>query len=152
MAVEDRVHPIVAGRYELTQTLGRGGMGTVWRGKDQLLRRAVAVKRIELPWGLDTAGHDTIRARVFREARAAAQINHPNAVTVFDVIESDGVIYLVMELVEARTLEERVRTEGPLEPAAAARIGLDLLRPLMQAHERGIVHRDVKPSNVMVPD
>ncbi|MGH2699084.1 MAG: serine/threonine-protein kinase [Actinomycetota bacterium] len=140
----------VAGRYSLTQPLGRGGMGTVWAGEDTLLRRSVAVKEVRLPPSIPLAEREAIKARATREARAAAQLSHPNVVTIFDVAEDDGT-YIVMELVEAPTLAERVRTDGPLDPRSAARIGIDVLDALEAAHAKGIIHRDVKPGNVMCP-
>src|SRR5215217_46282 len=141
---------LVAGRYVLGGPLGRGGMGTVWRADDVLLGRPVAVKEVELPDGPPGAGSLALRDRALREARAAARLNHPGAVTLHDVVEADGRLFLVMELVEAPTLRELVEGSGPLPPAAAARVGLELLEALDAAHRAGIVHHDVKPANVMV--
>jgi eukaryotic-like serine/threonine-protein kinase len=138
---------LVAGRYALGGPLGRGGMGTVWRAEDVLLGRAVAVKEVELPAGPARAGP---RERALREARAAARLNHPAVVTLHDVVEAGGRLFLVMELVQAPTLGELVGRSGPLAPAAAARVGLDLVDALEAAHRAGIVHHDVKPANVMV--
>ena len=144
---------LVAGRYVLGGPLGRGGMGTVWRADDVLLHRPVAVKEVELPGETPGAGPAALRERALREARAAARLNHPGAVTLHDVVEADGRLFLVMELVEAPTLRELVEGSGPLPPAAAARVGLELLEALDAAHRAGIVHHDVKPANVMVtPD
>jgi eukaryotic-like serine/threonine-protein kinase len=140
---------LVAGRYVLGGPLGRGGMGTVWRADDLLLGRPVAVKEVELPDGPPgTPG--ALRERALREARAAARLNHPGAVTLHDVVEADGRLFLVMELVEAPTLRDLVERSGPLPPATAARVGLELLEALDAAHRAGIVHHDVKPANVMV--
>ena len=141
---------LVAGRYRLLSPLGVGGMGTVWRARDELLGREVAVKEVTFPHGLSDADRDVLRERTRREARAAARLDHPSAVTVYDVVEEHGAPYLVMELVEARTLAEVVRTEGPLSPQRAARVGLALLGALETAHRQGIVHRDVKPGNVLL--
>jgi hypothetical protein len=141
---------LVAGRYRLRVRLGSGGMGTVWRAVDEVLGREVAVKEITFPQGLSDADRDVLRERTRREARAAARLDHPSAVTVYDVVEDGGAPYLIMELVEARTLADVVREDGPLPPAEAARIGLSLLGALDAAHRSGIVHRDVKPSNVLV--
>ena len=141
---------LVAGRYVLGGLLGRGGMGTVWRADDVLLGRAVAVKEVELPGGPSGAGRQPLRQRALREARAAARLNHPGVVTLHDVVEADGRLLLVMELVEAPTLRDLVERSGPLAPAAAARVGLALLEALDAAHRAGIVHHDVKPANVMV--
>jgi hypothetical protein len=140
---------LVAGRYVLGGPLGRGGMGTVWRADDVLLGRAVAVKEVELPGG-SGAGPPALRERALREARAAARLNHPGVVTLHDVVEADGRLFLVMELVEAPTLRDLVDRSGPVAPAAAARVGLALLGSLDAAHRAGIVHHDVKPANVMV--
>jgi eukaryotic-like serine/threonine-protein kinase len=141
---------LVAGRYALGALLGRGGMGTVWRADDVLLGRPVAVKEVELPDGLPGAGRTGLRERTLREARAAARLNHPSVVTLHDVVEADGRLFLVMELVEAPTLRRRVADGGPVAPPAVARIGLELLDALDAAHRAGIVHLDVKPANVMV--
>ena len=143
---------LVAGRYVLGGPLGRGGMGTVWRAEDALLGRPVAVKEVELPSGAEAAP-GALRERALREARAAARLNHPGVVTLHDVVEADGRLFLVMELVLAPTLRELVDRSGPLTPAAAARAGLQLVDALEAAHAAGIVHHDVKPANVMVaPD
>jgi serine/threonine protein kinase len=143
---------LVASRYVLGGPLGRGGMGTVWRAEDVLLGRAVAVKEVELPAGTG-AGAGALRERALREARAAARLNHPGVVTLHDVVEAHGRLFLVMELVRAPTLRELVEGSGPLPPAAAARAGLELVDALEAAHAAGIVHHDVKPANVMVaPD
>jgi hypothetical protein len=145
---------LVAGRYVLGGPLGRGGMGTVWRAEDVLLGRAVAVKEVELPGspvaGAPGAGQPALRERALREARAAARLNHSGVVTLHDVVEADGRLFLVMELVEAPTLRDLVDRSGPVTPAAAARVGLALLDALDAAHRAGIVHHDVKPANVMV--
>jgi serine/threonine protein kinase len=152
MAGPQTENRVVADRYALRSILGRGGTGVVWRGEDTLLERPVAIKTVELPVTLPDDELEPTRQRVLREARAAARLSHPSAVTVYDVVEEHDRVYLVMELVEAPTLSEVVVREGPLDPAAAARLGLNLLEPLEAAHAEGIVHRDVKPSNVMVLD
>jgi len=140
----------VANRYELEEELGHGGMGVVWRATDTLLSRPVALKEVDLPRGGDAAEREGLRARVSREARAAARLSHPGVVTVYDIAHDDGQDFIVMELVSAPTLEELVRTRGPLTPKRAARLGLGLLDALEAAHRAGIVHRDLKPKNVMV--
>jgi serine/threonine protein kinase len=145
-----RAHRVVAGRYALVAPLGSGGMGTVWRGEDRVLGRQVAVKEVVFPHGLSDHDREVLRERTRREARAAARLDHPSAVTVYDVVEDEGHPFLVMELVEARTLADVVRTDGPLAPAAAAEVGLAVLGALEAAHARGIVHRDVKPGNVLL--
>ena len=141
----------VAGRYALGAELGRGGMGTVWRATDELLGREVAVKEIALPETVGGPGQDaaSIRARVLREARAAARLNHPGIVTVHDVLDAPDRLF-IMELVEAPSLAAVVAKEGPLPPARVARIGLGLVDALEAAHAAGIVHRDVKPGNVLL--
>jgi serine/threonine protein kinase len=140
----------VADRYELGTELGHGGMGVVWRATDTLLAREVAVKEVDLPRGLDADQRAAMRARVSREARAAARLSHPGVVTVYDIAQDGGRDYIVMELVAAPTLDDVVRTDGPLAPERAASLGLGLLATLEAAHRAGIVHRDLKPKNVMV--
>ena len=140
----------VANRYELEEELGHGGMGVVWRATDTLLSRPVALKEVDLPRAGDAAEREDLRARVSREARAAARLSHPGVVTVYDIAHDGGRDFIVMELVSAPTLEELVRTRGPLSPQRAARLGLGLLDALEAAHRAGIVHRDLKPKNVMV--
>ena len=143
---------IVADRYRLLDSLGRGGMGVVWAAEDSILQRRVAIKEVETPRGLSDEERDALEARVMREARAAARLNHPHVVTVFDVVEDEGRTFIVMELVEAPTLTDVVAEGGPLETARAAQVALDVLSALEAAHAEGIVHRDVKPGNVMVPE
>ncbi|HEV2892089.1 MAG TPA: serine/threonine-protein kinase [Frankiaceae bacterium] len=141
---------VVADRYLLHEPVGRGGMGVVWRGEDQRLGRSVAVKEVHLQPGLDGEEREAVQQRVMREARAAAMLNHSGAVTVYDVAEDDGQAYIVMELVDAPTLADCVRTSGPLPPADAARVGLAVLDVLAAAHAAGIVHRDLKPANILL--
>ena len=141
---------LVADRYALKASIGRGGMGVVWRARDTVLGREVAVKEVVFPPTMPEEERRPAQARVMREARAAARLNHPGVVTLHDVIEGDGRLFLVMELVEAQTLRDLVDRSGPLGPAAAARVGLELLDALDAAHRAGIVHHDVKPANVMV--
>ena len=143
---------LVAGRYAWRERLGRGGFGVVWRAHDTLLQRDVAVKAIELPPVLDDEEQARVRGKVLREARAAARLNHPGLVTVFDVVEEDGRPLIVMELVKAPTLAQLVARDGPLSDERAAAIGLEVLDALDAAHAEGIIHRDVKPANVMVSE
>ncbi|HTJ76753.1 MAG TPA: serine/threonine-protein kinase [Acidimicrobiales bacterium] len=143
-------HQLVADRYELLETVGRGGFGVVWRACDTLLERHVAVKEIHIPGFLGEQDRIDLREKVLKEARAAARLDHPGAVTVYDVIDDDGHPVIVMELVEAPTLSQLVAERGPMAPAEVARIGLEILDVLDAAHAHGIVHRDVKPANVMV--
>jgi len=144
---------LVAGRYRLLGQLGRGAMGIVWRGRDELLDRDVAVKQIVLaPLATQTEAEASYE-RTLREARTAARLSHPGVVTVFDVVEEDGSPWIVMELVQARPLDQVIAEDGPLPPAHAARLGLNLLDALAAAHAAGVLHRDVKPSNVLIrPD
>ena len=127
-------------------------MGTVWHAQDTLLKRDVAVKEIALPRAVAEKERESIRKRVMREARAAAALNHANAVTVYDVIEEDGKAFIVMECISGRTLDDIVKRDGPLPDHKAADIARDVLAALEAAHESGIVHRDVKPANVMITD
>lgn len=142
---------LIAERYRLIEPLGRGGMGVVWRAEDSLLRRSVAVKEVEIPAGLPGDERDAIEARVMREARAAARLNHPNVVTIFDVVSDTGRTFIVMELIEASTLATIVERDGPLPPERVRSIALEVLSAIEAAHSEGIVHRDVKPGNVMIP-
>jgi eukaryotic-like serine/threonine-protein kinase len=144
----------IADRYAMrTPPLGRGGMGVVWRARDTVLGREVAIKEVQVPAALPDDERARIRGRVMREARVAARLNHAGAVTLHDIIDEDGHPFIVMELVEAPTLTDLVDERGPLPPAEVAAIGLALLDTLEAAHRVGIVHRDVKPGNVMVrPD
>jgi eukaryotic-like serine/threonine-protein kinase len=141
---------VVGGRYALTDVLGRGGMGTVWLATDQVLERQVALKEVTFSVDLSDEDRRILRERTMREARAAARLDHPCVTTVYDVVEDGGKPWLVMERVSARSLQDILEEQGPLPPAAVARIGLDVLAALEAAHEAGIVHRDVKPANVLV--
>jgi eukaryotic-like serine/threonine-protein kinase len=142
---------VLVNRYVLTTPLGRGGMGVVWRAHDVVLGREVAVKEVVFPASLSAAERQAAQARVTREARAAARLNHPGVVTLYDVVPDTGGVFLVMELVEAPTLAELVRVGGPLAPERVAEIGVQLASALEVAHHAGVVHRDVKPANVLVP-
>src|SRR5215207_4606207 len=143
---------IVAGRYAVGEVLGRGGMGTVWLATDKVLQRRVALKEVTFSIHLTDEERDILRERTMREARAAARLDHPCVTHVFDVVEEDGRPWLVMEHVPARSLQEIVEDQGPLPPPVVARIGLDVLAALEAAHAEGIVHRDVKPANVLVSE
>jgi tRNA A-37 threonylcarbamoyl transferase component Bud32 len=138
---------MIANRYRLGGELGRGGMGVVWRAEDTVIGRQVAIKELRLP---DGAEEDVFQERVLREVRTGGRLNDPAVVTVFDVVTENGVTYIVMELVEAPTLSGLVRRNGPLPPQQIAAIGLQVLSALRAAHQSGIVHRDVKPANIMV--
>ena len=143
---------LVAGRYALKAPLGRGGMGVVWRARDAVLGREVAVKEVVFPPAMADDERRPAQARVMREARAAARLNHPGAVTLYDVIRDDGGTFIVMELVDGPTLADLVRADGPLPPERVAELAAQLVGALEAAHAVGIVHRDVKPGNVMVPE
>jgi serine/threonine protein kinase len=127
-------------------------MGIVWLATDRVLHREVALKEITFPVHLSSDERAVLRERTLREARAAARLEHPCVVTVHDVVEDDGQPWLVMERVQARSLQRRLEETGPLPPATVARIGLDVLSALEVAHKAGIVHRDVKPANVLVTE
>ena len=151
MAAMDLAAPTtIAGRYELRARLGRGGTGEVWRGHDLLLDRPVAIKRVLLPPDLAAGDRAELRARVLREARAAARIDHRGSVQVYDVLEHDEIATIVMELVDGPDLGKVIASRGPLPPHEVARIGLELLTVLERAHAAGVLHRDVKPANVLL--
>jgi eukaryotic-like serine/threonine-protein kinase len=150
MAASGSADRVLAGRYELIDVLGRGGVGVVWRATDRVLQREVAVKELTFGAGLTDEERAALRERTLREARAAARLHHPRVVTVHDVVEDGGSPWLVMEPVDADSLQQLVEHAGPLSPRTVARIGLDVLSGLEAAHAAGIVHRDVKPANVLV--
>lgn len=141
---------LLAGRYRLRAVIGRGGMGAVWLAGDEVLHRDVAVKEFFWPPQLDTGQRETLRQRALREVRTAARLNHPNIVGVYDVVEQDGRPWIVMQLVPYRSLSDAVREDGPLSPAKAAQVGLGILAALQAAHATGVLHRDVKPGNVLL--
>ncbi|MFE6160684.1 serine/threonine-protein kinase [Streptomyces sp. NPDC056486] len=143
---------VVDGRFELLERLGSGGMGTVWRARDTVLHREVAIKEVR------PAGHEltdeqsrVLRERVLREARALARLNHPHVVTIHHIVDTGPHPWLVMELLPGRTLQDLLE-QGTLAPHDAARIGRELLSALRVAHAAGILHRDVKPANILLRD
>ncbi|MGW4986383.1 protein kinase domain-containing protein [Streptomyces mirabilis] len=156
MANEDAVSQesgserVVAGRYSLLSPLGAGGMGTVWRAYDKVLHREVAIKEVRAPAGLAAPDIERMYTRLEREAWAAARVAHPNVVTVYDVAMEEGRPWIVMELVRGQSLADLLKTEGRLSPQRAASIGLEVLAALHAAHETGVLHRDVKPANVLI--
>lgn len=125
-------------------------MGVVWRALDEVLNREVAVKEVRAPAGLGTADEQRLYARLEREAWAAGRISHRNVVTVYDVATEDGRPWIVMELVRGLALSDVLDAEGPLAPQRAAHIGAEILAALRAAHEAGVLHRDVKPGNVLI--
>ncbi|MET9149504.1 protein kinase [Streptomyces sp. NPDC004042] len=152
------VRRVIDGRFELEARLGGGGMGTVWRARDLVLDRVVALKEVRPPdptlAEYDPRAAALLRARVLREARALARVDHPNVVTIHHVVDAGEGTYpwLVMELVTGGSLADRL-ARGPMEPREAARLGRDVLAALRAAHEAGVEHRDVKPANVLLrPD
>ncbi|MFB7825420.1 serine/threonine-protein kinase [Streptomyces hydrogenans] len=140
----------LAGRYRVVRRLGRGGMGVVWHAVDEVLGREVAVK--ELRTYTDTAAGELadLRLRMTREARAAARVRHPGVVAVHDVTEHEGRPVIVMELVDGPSLDDVLKERGALEPREAARIGAAVLEALAAAHDAGVLHRDVKPGNILL--
>lgn len=143
---------LVAGRYRLGESIGSGGMGRVWRAHDEVLHRVVAIKELTAALYVSDSEQATLLARTRAEARAAARINHSAVVTVHDVLEHDGRPWIVMELVEGHSLADAVKERERVDPREAARIGLWVLRALRAAHTAGVLHRDVKPGNVLLGD
>ncbi|WP_351226445.1 protein kinase [Streptomyces sp. NPDC002133] len=143
---------LLAGRYRLGGVLGRGGMGTVWRAVDETLGRTVAVKELRFPNSIDEDEKRRLITRTLREAKAIARIRNNGAVTVYDVVDEDDRPWIVMELVEGKSLAEALREDGLLTPRRAAEVGLAILDVLRSAHREGILHRDVKPSNVLIAE
>ncbi|MFF9125980.1 protein kinase [Streptomyces sp. NPDC014889] len=141
---------LLSGRYRLADAIGSGGMGRVWRAHDEVLHRAVAIKELTAALYVAESDQDVLLARTRAEARAAARINHSAVVTVHDVLEHDGRPWIVMELVEGRSLADALKERDRMDPAEAARIGLWVLRALRAAHAAGVLHRDVKPGNVLL--
>jgi serine/threonine protein kinase len=141
---------LIGGRYTLRAAVGHGGMGTVWRAADTLLRRDVAIKEVILPPGLAPSDRDSMYERTMREARAAAALQHPAVVQVYDVVHENGRPWIVMELLDARSLADMVIEDGPVAPRVVAKIGIALLGALEVAHAHGVLHRDVKPANVLI--
>ena len=141
---------VIAGRYRLQAPIGRGAMGVVWRARDQLLDRDVAVKEVHMADTLTDEERAHAYQRTLREAKTAARLNHPAVVTVYDVAEDEGRPWIVMQLISAQSLDQVLATSGPLSPRRAAEMGRQLLSALTVAHAAGVMHRDVKPSNVLL--
>ena len=150
---QDQVHTgerLIAGRYAMLTEIGRGGMGIVWLAEDRTIGRRVAIKELHLPDDVGPAEKTVFEERVLREARAAGRLNDPGVVTVYDVLQESGTTFIVMELIQATTLSQMVQDQGPLPQDTVARLAEQLLSALEVAHAAGVVHRDVKPSNIMV--
>ncbi|MFD7405720.1 serine/threonine-protein kinase [Streptomyces sp. NPDC059866] len=143
---------LLGGRYRLTDAIGSGGMGRVWRAHDEVLHRVVAIKELTAAHFVSESDQERLLARTRAEARAAARINHSAVVTVHDVLDHDARPWIVMELVEGRSLADAVKQDGRVEATEAARIGVWVLRALRAAHSAGVLHRDVKPGNVLLGD
>jgi tRNA A-37 threonylcarbamoyl transferase component Bud32 len=141
---------LLAGRYRLVDSIGSGGMGRVWRAHDEVLHRAVAIKELTAALYVTESDRAVLLARTHAEARAAARINHSAVVTIHDVLEHDNRPWIVMELVEGGSLADAVKERGRIDATEAARIGQWVLRALRAAHSAGVLHRDVKPGNVLL--
>jgi serine/threonine protein kinase len=143
---------VIAGRYRLIERLGSGGMGVVWKAKDERLRRTVAVKQVLVPAGLTAPQTEEIVRRAMREGRIAAKLAHPQLITVYDVIEDGGEPYLIMEYLPSTSLSQLIAERGTLPPEEVAAIGAEAAAALAAAHAAGVVHRDIKPANVLIGD
>ena len=141
---------LLAGRYRLDRPIGSGAMGVVWQGHDERLDRTVVVKKLRLRPGLPPAKTAAAVARCLREGRIAARLHHPNAITVFDVVDEDNVPNLVMEYLPSRSLATAIADDGSLAPNEVAAIGAQVATALAAAHDAGIVHRDITPGNILL--
>ncbi|MFI6689353.1 protein kinase [Streptomyces sp. NPDC050485] len=141
---------LIANRYRLVERVGRGGMGTVWRAEDEVLGRHVAVKKLHVPPHLHVDEVQRLHERTRREARSAARISHPNIIVVHDVVDDEGLPCIVMEYIPSVTLGDVMKEQGTLPVGEAARIGRIMVTALRAAHDAGVLHRDVKPANVLL--
>ncbi|MFC0430393.1 serine/threonine-protein kinase [Kutzneria buriramensis] len=141
---------LIAERYKLVRKVGSGAMGTVWQARDQLLRRDVAVKELLVRTGMTELQTDEARNRAMREARLAARLHHPNVISIYDVVEYEGRPCLIMEYLPSSSLADLIAEQGVLPVGTVARIGTQIASALAAAHTAGIVHRDVKPANVLL--
>ncbi|MBB4929779.1 serine/threonine protein kinase [Lipingzhangella halophila] len=143
---------VVAGRYQIQRQLGRGGMGVVWQAWDPELEREVAIKEVLLPEELTPDERREMHFRTRREARSAAKLSHPSIITIHDVLDFEDHPWIVMELVDGKPLDKMLKESGPLPPERVATIAKALLDSLLLAHSKGVIHRDIKPGNVMLTD
>jgi eukaryotic-like serine/threonine-protein kinase len=143
---------LIADRYRLRHVVGSGGMGVVWEAWDERLERRVALKQLHRQSGASTAEAELANRRAMREARLTARLNHPHAVPVFDVVEQEGQLWLIMQFIPSITLADVLKAGGPLQPQEAAQVGAEVASALAAAHAVGIVHRDVKPGNILIAD
>ncbi|MFC8615222.1 protein kinase [Micromonospora purpureochromogenes] len=148
--MSDALPQLVADRYRLISPLGQGGMGRVWKARDEVLHRDVAIKELVPPPSLTNDERREMRERSLREARAIARLNHVNVVRIFDVLRTDGDPWIVMEYVASKSLQDTLAEDGPVPPARAVEIGLGVLGALKAAHKAGVMHRDIKPGNVLL--
>ena len=143
---------LIADRYRLLYRVGSGGMGEVWEALDERLERHVAVKQLRRQSDASTAEAELANKRAMREARLTARLQHPNAVPVFDAVEQDGQLWLIMQFVPSITLAAVLQEGGPLQPNEASQVGAQVASALAAAHAVGIVHRDVKPGNILITE
>ncbi|MBM4570025.1 protein kinase, partial [Rhodococcus hoagii] len=143
---------LMAGRYRLRSKLGGGGMGAVWLAHDTLLDREVAVKQVTTTAGMDDAAAREVRQRALREGRNAAQLSHEHAIAMYDVAVESDEPWLVMEYLPSRSLAEAMSYVDTLPPLQVAQIGAQIAAALTDAHAAGILHRDIKPGNILVAD